>query len=110
MKEHACGPNHDTAFFDAIDEVFDRFPEMATKYVIKCVDHETEIMNIDFNDKIGVSQIEGDRVVTEFRDRADDAGILSEKCCQWKYYYDDNGIRRRYCATAWWIPDSSTDS
>lgn len=98
--EHCCGPDHDSKFFDAVSELFKRFPQMAGKYAVTCVDHETDLMKIDFQQQIAISRIEGSRIITEFRDRSE-PGTESEVCCQW--CTDPNG--RQYCCRAWWIPD-----
>ncbi|MFE1441850.1 hypothetical protein [Streptomyces sp. NPDC058739] len=98
--EHAVGSTADTAFLDAVGEVFMRYPELAKKYAISSLALEAE-MGIDFERQYGVSRIEGDRIVTEFVDRdtpiqrSETAGIppricLEEdshgNCLEWWYY------------------------
>jgi hypothetical protein len=82
---HECGPNSDTDFFNELAAVFSKFTDAAKKYNVKCVDHETHIMKVNFKHKIGVARIEGNRVVTEFEDRppiSAEAGVI---CCQWDH-------------------------
>jgi hypothetical protein len=91
MAEHDCGPDGgDAAFFNEVAPIFEKFPDAARKYVIRCIDHETDIMNIDFTKMIGMARIEGDRVITEFLDRkktlgVDAAGAAPVICCQWEH-------------------------
>jgi len=81
MAEHACGPTSDVEFFDAVLEVFNRFPEVAKNYSIECVDHETDIMKIDFKKETGIARIAGKRVVTDYASREElAAGLI---CCKW---------------------------
>jgi len=69
-EEHACGPEADPELFAELEAVFDRFPGQSEKYIITCVDHETEIMGIDFATQEGHKRIEGDTIVTTFHPRS----------------------------------------
>jgi hypothetical protein len=80
-EEHACGPDSDTAFFNALAEVFDRFPEKRGQYAVSCVDHETGIMKIDFSKQTAIARIENGQVIERFADRAvATSGLI---CCKW---------------------------
>jgi len=103
--KHQCGPNHDSEFFDEVTALFQRFPEMAGKYSIKCMDHETNIMKVDLERNIGISRIEGDRVITEFRNREPER-IWQERCCEWCV---SPITGKRYCCTAWAGPGPGGD-
>ena len=70
-EEHACGPEADPELFAELEAVFDRFPGQSEKYIITCVDHETEIMGIDFATQEGHKRIEGDTIVTTFHPRTE---------------------------------------
>jgi hypothetical protein len=89
MAEHDCGPDGgDAEFFNELAPVFEKFPDAARKYVIRCIDHETDIMKIDFEKMIGIARIEGDRVITEFRDKTlppDGTDLAPSICCQWDH-------------------------
>ncbi|MFC5661472.1 hypothetical protein ACFP3U_00595 [Kitasatospora misakiensis] len=98
--ERAVGSAVDAAFFEAVGEVFMRYPDLKTKYAVVSLALEAE-MGIDFERQHGVSRVEGDRIVTEFVDRdrpiprSVTAGIparicLEEdaqgNCLEWWYY------------------------
>lgn len=92
--EHRCGPEHYPEFFDQIDAVFKKFPEAARKYSLKCTWHEQSVLKVDYAKVIGVSRIEGKKIITEFKKRADvDTKKLASPggCCQ--YGQDANGKR-----------------
>jgi len=88
MAEHDCGPDGgDAQFFNALAPVFEQFPDAARKYVIRCIDHETDILKVDFSKQVGMARIEGNRVITEFQDKTlgpDDPGAPLI-CCQWQH-------------------------
>jgi hypothetical protein len=86
ILEHDCGPDGgDAAFFDELDPIFRRYPDAARKYFIRCVDHETEILRIDFSKMEGLARIEGNHVITEFRARGDEIATPDTICCQWEH-------------------------
>ena len=95
-SEHCCGPEHDSDFFKAVAEVMKRYPDAAKRYAIKCIDHETDMMGIDFAKKSGVSKIEDGKVVMEFVD-AKKAKVKGRVCCLW--IVTPRG--RVYCAAYW---------
>ena len=94
-QEHCCGPDHDADFFEAIAGVMRRFPKAAKKYAVKCIDHETDLMKVDFKKRVGLSRIVGKRVTTEFVDarRVASRGV----CCLWWYY------KGRIRCVAYWL-------
>ena len=78
-KAHACGPEHHADFFADFKKLMDKYPELENQYHITCVDHQTEILGIDFKKQIGVKRIEENRIIEEFRDRPP----LPRLCCAW---------------------------
>ncbi|MFF4421593.1 hypothetical protein ACFY04_12530 [Streptomyces sp. NPDC001549] len=76
----ACGPQSDPEFFDALNKLFDQYPEAADKYAIKCMRMELDGLKIDFGKQVGVSRIEDGRVITEYVDRDPTRG---HDCCGW---------------------------
>jgi hypothetical protein len=62
---------------------------MAKKYAVSCVDHETDIMNIDFRNTTQIARIENNSVSTTNVDRAAIEGgeggvpISNLICCKW---------------------------
>jgi hypothetical protein len=82
-NEHQCGPDHDREFFAALGETWDQFPEMRGKYHIVCVDHETDRMNIDFDQQVRLLEIRGPRVISEFVDLAEFEPAARSVCCDW---------------------------
>jgi hypothetical protein len=82
--EHDCGPEGDAAFFDELSAIFERYPEAARKYNVRCVDHEKDMMKIDFTKMEGRARIEGDRVITEFLAKEKTLDPASF-CCQWEH-------------------------
>jgi hypothetical protein len=95
-EAHCCGPDHDVEFFKEISEVMRRFPALAGKYQVACVDHETDILNIDFSTKVAFKQIIGNTVVTEFIDRSE--VTTASCCCNWVCPGDKNPC---YCVGYW---------
>jgi hypothetical protein len=95
---HCCGPEHDTDFFEGIAEVMQKYPGLTKKYIIVCVDHETDIMKIDFEKQGALSGIEGQTVITEFKDlKAIERLTGSRECCGWKSSGDGGLV-----CTRWW--------
>lgn len=91
--QHACGPESDKEFFSDLEQVLRRHPEAAKKYQIACADHEMDLMGIDFEKRGALQRIEGDRVITEFKDRAE----LEARggCCKWC-------LSASWYCCAWW--------
>jgi hypothetical protein len=81
--DHACGPDHEKEFFDALLAVFNQFPEAAKTYAVSCIDHETDIMKIDFTKEVGIARIEGKRVIMDFHDRGAASVVSDLICCKW---------------------------
>ncbi|MGD9986230.1 hypothetical protein [Pseudonocardia sp.] len=82
-ETHACGPDSDDAFFTALAEVFDRFPDKLRQYAVSCVDHETDIMKIDFDKQTAIARIEDGKVVERFADRGGEELAAGLICCKW---------------------------
>jgi hypothetical protein len=82
---HSCGPEgEDAKFFNALAEVFDAHPKMGHKYAISCVDHETDIMKIDFKERVEIARIEGERVISTFSNRGEtELAATGLICCKW---------------------------
>ena len=78
QAEHCCGPEHDVEFFKEIFEVMRRYPALAGKYQVACVDHDTGIMGVDFSTKVAFKRIIGNTVVTEFIDKT---SVPQGSCC-----------------------------
>ncbi|WP_141313367.1 hypothetical protein [Streptomyces spinoverrucosus] len=70
----------DTAFFADITEVFRKHPEAAKKYALAslAVEHK---LDVDYSRQYGVSWTEGDRVITEFRDRDEKPPVVRARIC-----------------------------
>jgi hypothetical protein len=79
-----AGPTVDTAFFDDLAEVFDRYPDMARKYAVRDLTIERDVLHIDFEKQHAVTHIDGKRIITEFHDR-DEKVVRSSHhaCCEW---------------------------
>ncbi|MEU7017206.1 hypothetical protein [Streptomyces sp. NPDC046385] len=75
-----CGPQSDPEFFDALNKLFDQYPEAADKYAIKCMTMELDTLKIDFRKQVGVAHIEDGRIITEYVDRDP---TRSHDCCTW---------------------------
>lgn len=84
---HKCGPEHEVDFFNELRRVFERFPEAARTYAVRCKDHERDIMGIDSSKQMGVARIEGNKVITEYS-AADDPKTLGASiiCCEWEWH------------------------
>ncbi|MGQ4390203.1 hypothetical protein [Streptomyces sp. SAS_270] len=79
-RKPTCGPRSDPEFFDALNKLFDQYPEAADKYAVKCMTMELDILKIDFRKQEGVSRIEDGRIITEYVDR--DPARRAD-CCGW---------------------------
>jgi hypothetical protein len=90
-EDHKCGPDQDTDFFRAINEVFNRFPAAAAKYAIGCMDHETQIMGIDFSKTELILRIVGNQIITDQQDRSQPgpAPAADLICCEWQRVADN---------------------
>ncbi|MEU3823387.1 hypothetical protein AB0E74_27795 [Streptomyces sp. NPDC030392] len=89
------------SFLKAIAKVFQQYPEVAEKYAVHSLALEVQ-MGIDFERQFGISRVEGDRIITEFVDRAEpirrsaarsEAGIPPRICLE----QDESG----FCLD-WW--------
>jgi hypothetical protein len=80
----AAGPTVDTAFFEALDEVFTKHPEAKLRYAISSTALETNVLRVDFDRQRAVARIEGNQIITEFPDHDDGEGPPhSIACCTW---------------------------
>jgi hypothetical protein len=96
---HQCGPEFDPEFFDDVVALFRKHANLANKYGIKCNWHETNLLKVDLTKVVGISRIEGGRVVKEFVDPASvDPAILASGCCE---YAIDPVTGKRTCQTYW---------
>ncbi|GAA2788113.1 hypothetical protein [Streptomyces showdoensis] len=78
----ACGPQSDPEFFEALNKLFDQYPEAADKYAIKCMTLELDYLKIDFRRQEGIARVEDGRIITEFVDRDP---TRSQDCCGWHH-------------------------
>lgn len=76
MSEHMCGPEYAKGFFAGIREAVVA-SGARSKYLVSCVDHETDILGIDFDQMVGVTSASDGGLVTTFVDRQD-VGKLRE--------------------------------
>ncbi|MFI9788784.1 hypothetical protein ACIHEI_35540 [Kitasatospora sp. NPDC051984] len=88
-----CGPERDPEFFRELDAVFAKHPGTSRRYSVRCLAVEAEVLKVDFTKQVGLSRIEGDRIVAELRSR--DAfgndfgngfgndGEDEPRCCEW---------------------------
>ena len=106
--EHKCGPDEDAAFFDEVLQVFNKHPDSARNYAVRCIDHETDLMGIDFEKQRGVMRIEDDNktIIKEFQFQeaaGDDENLETESaggiiCCEWVLM---SGGTRWKCVSTW---------
>lgn len=81
----AAGPDVDVDFFNELRTVFDKYPNVARKYSVRWLHNEISNLKIDFDKQQGVSRVEGNRIVTEFRDISDPTIASSHHaCCEWR--------------------------
>lgn len=96
--EHCCGPKYHGDFFNEVLAVFKKHPEAARNYAIACIDHETEMMGIDFATTVGINKIDGNKITTEFTNKERwkqiNEATPTSKCCKWDK--DGNCIE-------WWV-------
>jgi hypothetical protein len=99
MNEHRCGPDYDKEFFDDATAVFKKHPAAAKRYCIKCIDHEVDLLKIDFDKKVGSVRVDGDKIIKEFHDRSSvDENTLRGGCCE---YAIDPVTGKRKCIVYW---------
>ena len=81
----AAGPDVDVDLFNELRTVFEKYPDAARKYSICSLHHELSNLKIDFDKQQGLSRVEGNRIVTEFRDIAGPTIASSHHaCCEWR--------------------------
>ena len=79
-----CGPTEHPEFFQAIAEVFARYPQESEHYSIACLCLHKDYLDIDLKQQVGRTKVKEGRLVTEFVDRSsltDDSTHIP--CCQW---------------------------
>ncbi|WP_328329296.1 MULTISPECIES: hypothetical protein [unclassified Streptomyces] len=96
-QRNACGPERDPEFFEELEAVFARHPEAAGRYSVQCTRQTSHVLKVDFAKQVGVSRIDGGRIVTEFRDRDYSAGSIEWWCCEW-VRTDGGFLCVRFCA------------
>ncbi|MFJ1791685.1 hypothetical protein [Kitasatospora griseola] len=79
-----CGPERDPEFFKDVAAVFAKHPESSKRYSVRCLAVETDTLGVDFTKQVGVSRIEGGRMVTEFLSRNDFGNDFGDEspCCE----------------------------
>jgi hypothetical protein len=79
-----AGPDVDVDFFNDLRTVFEKYADAARKYAIHSLHHEISNLKIDFDKQKGISHIDGNRIVTEFRANSDPTIASSHHaCCEW---------------------------
>ena len=79
-----AGPDVDVDFFNDLRTVFEKYPDAARKYSVHSLHNEISNLKIDFDKQQGVSHVEGNRIVTEFRAVSDSTIASSHHaCCEW---------------------------
>jgi hypothetical protein len=97
-EEHKCGPETDPDFFNELKAVFDKYPDTAQKYSIRCIAFEKDRMGVDFEKQIGISRIEGHQIITEFQDIDGGATQAGFPCLEWDWA-GLNCIKRHHMET-----------
>ncbi|MFI6370071.1 hypothetical protein [Streptomyces sp. NPDC050546] len=80
----AEAPNGDVEFRNAIMDVFLKYPEAQRRYALASLELENE-MDIDFETQVGFSRIDGNKIITEFRDRG--TSVKAQLCLKWSFDY-----------------------
>lgn len=87
MARPNIGPAHDTAFFNDMEEVFDRHPEAAKNYAIRYFGQDATTLKVDFDNKVAVTNLQTGQLVTRFLDRGEVEKTLEATpttfCCEW---------------------------
>ncbi|MDH6624700.1 hypothetical protein M2271_002504 [Streptomyces sp. LBL] len=81
------GPTHDTAFFDDLQAVFDRHPDVAKNYSVRHIGRVVDFMKVDFGRQVAMSNVQDGEIVTKFVDRIPDPipdMPTDLGCCAWK--------------------------
>src|SRR5215218_2452521 len=88
----------DPDFFNELKAVFDKYPDTAQKYSIRCIAFEKDRMGVDFEKQIGISRIEGHQIITEFQDIDGGATQAGFPCLEWDWA-GLNCIKRHHMET-----------
>ncbi|KHO24003.1 hypothetical protein A5761_14320 [Mycolicibacterium setense] len=78
-----AGPEGDVEFFDELQKVFDKYPEVSQKYAIDMFPSEAERLGVDLESHVGVTRYEDGRIIIEFRSR-DELVARRGLCCVWR--------------------------
>ncbi len=69
MSDHQCGPAYAEGFFLGVRNAA-RAAHVSSKYLISCIDHEIDVLGIDFDSQAGITSRSGEGgLVTSFVDR-----------------------------------------
>ncbi|WP_035838998.1 hypothetical protein [Kitasatospora azatica] len=68
------GPTHDAALFAEIQAAFDKYPDVAKNYSIQYIGGVVDVMNVDLERQVGMSNVQDREIVTKFVDRQPDPG------------------------------------
>lgn len=80
------GPTHDTAFFNDIQAVFEKYPDVAKGYSIGYIGGVVDGMGVDLDRQVGVSTVRGGEIVTKYvarSSRHDDGPPDELGCFRW---------------------------
>jgi hypothetical protein len=83
----ADAPDEDMEFRYAIKEVFLKYPEAQRKYALSSLALE-EQMGIDLDRQVGVSRVDGNKIITEFENR-DSPRRRTGICVKWNFDYSE---------------------
>lgn len=89
----AAEPDVDVAFFNELRTVFEKYPDAAQKYSISVRNN----LKVDLNKQNGVSRVEGNRIITEFRDISDLKIASSHHACCERYLSGGRWKCARWC-------------
>ncbi|WP_406368264.1 hypothetical protein [Streptomyces sp. NBC_01546] len=64
------GPTHDTAFFNDIQAVFEKYPDVAKNYSIDYIGGVVDVMGVDLDRQVGMSTVRDGEIVTKYADRS----------------------------------------
>ncbi|MET9734493.1 hypothetical protein ABZZ79_28805 [Streptomyces sp. NPDC006458] len=64
------GPAHDTALFNDIQAVFEKYPDVAKNYSIGYIGGVVDVMGVDLDRQVGVSTVRDGEIVTKYVDRS----------------------------------------
>jgi hypothetical protein len=89
--DKGAGPGVDVEFFNELDKVFDKYPDMSRKYSIDALPFEAEKLGVNLDTYLAVTRLEGDRIIIEFQPR-DQLVDKRVRCCAWSH-----SVCKRWC-------------